>query len=526
MSLDLKTWRRNADGSYSDVMFTLPDRGLNDVSGIVGTSDYRGRVHRSLLTLRPSTSTTVLPQATTLQNQLSIVPDGGFLFTDTIGANFTRRDPQTSTLVRGGITYPTPPAGDSGAGRISLDAEAIAFRPDGSFYVSDEYAAMIYYFDATGRQIGAIPSVPALVPLTGGAINFNSVNLGTVGRRNNEGLESVAIIPDGKRLVTILQSATVQDTNGANQQTRNNTRLFVYDISANATPTTPIGHYVLQLPTFTLAGNGAAVDRTAAQSEMLALNSTQFLVLSRDGIGRGSGASATNSPVFKSVLLVDIAGATNLAGTSFETSYAPIATNGFLNSTIVPAAQVQLVNLLNPVQLNRFGRKLNTAPSNSTSLSEKWEAMGLAPVLEESAAQDFFLFVGNENDFQSATGSLNGAPFNAALTGAGGTGNNDSVVLVYRLTLPTYVDPQALDSMMTSAPRVFDATRTMAAELAGGTTNASFAWLSGVRSALDSGLGNKFKMWIQGGWNRADTRTGTMLDGTGTAGGVALDNGF
>ena len=61
-------------------------------------------------------------------------------------------------------------------------------------------------------------------------------------------------------------------------------------------------------------------------------------------------------------------------------------------------------------------------------------------------------------------------------------------------------------------------------QLAGGTTNASFAWLSGVRSALDSGLGNKFKMWIQGGWNRADTRTGTMLDGTGTAGGI--DYGF
>lgn len=200
-----------------------------------------------------------------------------------------------------------------------------------------------------------------------------------MGRRNNQGLEALAITPDGKNLVTILQSATVQDTNGANQQTRDNTRMLIYDVSTDPTPTNPIAHYVLQLPTFTQNGDGTAVNRTAAQSEMLALNSTQFLVLSRDGIGRGSGASATNTPVFKSVLLVDTTGATNLAGTQYETGTTPIATNGVLLPTIKPVQQVELVNMLNPVQLNRFGMNLNTAPSNVTSLSEKWEAMGWCP---------------------------------------------------------------------------------------------------------------------------------------------------
>lgn len=38
--------------------------------------------------------------------------------------------------------------------------------PDGSFYVSDECAAVIYRFDASGKQIGAIQTVAALLPRT------------------------------------------------------------------------------------------------------------------------------------------------------------------------------------------------------------------------------------------------------------------------------------------------------------------------------------------------------------------------
>lgn len=443
MALDLASWRRNPDGSYTGRMYTLPDRGPNDVGPFVGTTDYRNRVHISNLTLAPYSGAAALPQATSSQNQLVIAPDGGFLLTDSTGANFTGKDAGANVISRGGIFYPSPASGE-GAGRVSLDSEAIAFARDGSFYVSDEYAAGIYHFDAAGRQIGAIQTVPAILPRIGGAINFNGAVTPETGRRNNQGLEALAITPSGDRLVTILQSATVQDTNGSNQQTRNNTRILVYDISGSATLANPIGHYVLQLPVFTQNGGGGAPNRTAAQSEMLALNDSQYLVLARDGIGRGSGASATNSPVFKSVLLVDTTGATNLAGTGFETGTTPIAANGTLASGMVPVQQVELVNMLNPVQLNRFGMNLNTAPSNATSLSEKWEALGLAPVLEEAAPQDFFLLVGNDNDFLTANGFINGQPFNAGLTGAGGTGSNDSVILVYRLTLPTYVDPEAL----------------------------------------------------------------------------------
>ena len=382
MALDLKTWRRNANGSYSSGMYTLPDRGPFD-----GAIDYRNRVHTENILFTPLTGTGALPQVPGSQSQMIITPTGGFTLKDANGIEMTGRDPGTSTVTRGGIVYPIATDGTA-AGHISLDAEAIAFRPDGTFYVTDEYAAGIYYFDATGKQIGAIQTVSALLPRNAaGVIDFNSTTPGVSGRRNNQGLEAMALTPDNKKLVTILQSATVQDTNGANQQTRNNTRILVYDIATNATPTNPVGHYVLQLPVFTNNGTGGAPDRTAAQSEVLALNDTQFLVLARDGLGRGVAASASTSttPMFKSVLLVDTTGATNLAGTQYETSTTPVASNGTLIPSIVPVQQVELVNLLNPTQLARVGMNLTRLPlSNPTSLSEKIEAMALARCLRKA----------------------------------------------------------------------------------------------------------------------------------------------
>ena len=371
MAMDLSSWRRRADGTYSGRIFTLPDRGPNDVGPFVGTTDYRNRVHINTITLAPYAGTANLPAALAPQTQLSITPAGGFLLTDTAGATFTGKDPTTGVISRGGVLYPSPVSGE-GAGRISLDAEAIAFLPDGSFYISDEYAAGLYYFDRNGRQIGAISTVAALLPRTAGAVNFNSAAPGASGRRNNQGSEAAAVTPDGGRLVTILQSAAVQDT-GAGNQGRNNTRILIYDITASRTPTAPVEHYVLQLPITNSAGVGAAPNATAAQSEMLALNGNQFLVLARDSIGRGVEPNTANSPIFKSILLVDTTGATNIAGTPFETSATgAVSPGGALNTAIRPVQQVQLVNLLNPVQLNRFGMNLRTIGSDPFSVSEKW----------------------------------------------------------------------------------------------------------------------------------------------------------
>lgn len=413
----LRSWTRNADGSYSGVLQTLPDRGPNNVGPFKGTSNYANRVHTHTITLVPGKS-------------LSIVPTGGFQLKDQTGQPFTGMDPGAGKLERGGVTYPTPASGE-GAGRISLDSEAIAYRADGSFYVADEYAAAIYLFDKTGKLQGAISAVPALTPVKDGAVNFGAEKAPTQGRRNNQGLEALALRPDGQRLIAVLQSATMQDQ-GSGAVTRANTRVLVFDVSKDPLPKAPVGHYVLQLPTVRESGDGQPADITAAQSEAVALDRDRLLVLSRDGNGRGKGTA--NAPVFKSVLLVDLSGATNLAGTPYEQDVKPVAPKGVLSPDIKPAAQVELVNLLNPVQLGRFGVDLAVSPSTPRSLPEKLEAMALAPALDRTG--DVFLLVGSDNDFATAKGRVNGQDFDASLGGETGAGDNDNLILVYRLSLP------------------------------------------------------------------------------------------
>ncbi|MET3667664.1 esterase-like activity of phytase family protein [Caulobacter sp. 1776] len=418
-SMALDGWKRDADGSYEGILRTLPDRGPNNVGPFAGTTDYSNRVHTHAIRLVPGKG-------------LTITPTGGFLLKDQAGAPFTGKDPGSNILVRDGVRYPSPAAGE-GAGRISLDSEAIAYLPDGGFYVSDEYAAGIYLFDKTGKLTGAIETVPALKPIKKGQLDFGAEKAPTTGRRNNQGLEGLAVTPDGQRLIAVLQSATMQDST-SNNATRNNTRVLVYDIGKTRTPLAPIGHYVLQLPTVREAGDGQAADATAAQSEIAALSDSRFLLLARDGNGRGKGAP--NAPVYKSILLVDLAGATNLAGTPYEQDVTPIAKDGVLNPDIKPVTQAELVNLLNPVQLAKVGMNLSVSPSTAASLPEKLEALALAPALDRAAPRDVFLLVGSDNDFATATGRINGQDFDAALKGDTGTGDNDNLILVYRLTLP------------------------------------------------------------------------------------------
>src|SRR5215469_8281250 len=70
MAMDLNSWKRNRDGSYTGTLFMVPDRGWNTQ----GTLDYHGRVHSFDVTLRPFTGA-----STTAQNQLSMIYRGSTL---------------------------------------------------------------------------------------------------------------------------------------------------------------------------------------------------------------------------------------------------------------------------------------------------------------------------------------------------------------------------------------------------------------------------------------------------------------
>lgn len=432
MAIERNSWHKVGD-HYEGILWTLPDRGRN-APELHLFYDYAARLHRFRIRFKPYAGAP-LPADIHSQKQVSIVPDGGIELRDFRGQPFTGADPGTGTLTEHGVLLPSPHGG-IGAGKISIDAESLQFTRDGGFYIGDEYAANVYYFDAKGQLRGVLVPPPAFTPRTGGQINFNSLTPPDTGRRNNQGVEGMSLSPDGKRLFVALQSALLQDSarnpkDKDDASGRVNTRVLVYDVSHAPVPAHPLAHYVVQLPAYSDKGDGKPVNKTAAESEIRALNGHQFLMLPRDG--NGLGTDNKKPIVYKSVVLVDTDGATNLAGTVYENTTASVLAapdSVALKPDIHPAPWVELVNLLNPDQLARFGMNIDTQPKNQPlTLSEKWEAMALVPALDSANPYDFFLFVGNDNDFIAKHCVMEKQACDSGF-------DNDNILLVYRLTLP------------------------------------------------------------------------------------------
>ncbi|HOY76907.1 MAG TPA: esterase-like activity of phytase family protein [Hyphomonadaceae bacterium] len=401
------SWKRVGD-HYEGILWTLPDRGRNDPSANL-FFDYQARLHKFGIRFTPS------------DGRVEFTPAGGLELRDYRGKAFTGADPGDGTLVQRGIPLPSPASG-VGAGKISLDAEALQFTRDGGFYIGDEYTANVYYFDKRGHLQGVITPPAAVTPRSKGKPDFGSLQPPETGRRNNQGAEGMSLSPDGCTLIVTLQSALIQDSATGDAAGRINTRVLVYDVSRTPAPKQPKAHYVVQLPAYSSKGEGGAADRTAAQSEIRAISDHSFLMLARDGAGVGAGKAPV---VYKSILLVDVANATNLAGAAYETGAKSLLQNPAttaLQPEIVPADKVELVNMLNPVQLGRFGLGIET-------LSEKWEAMDLVPALEPDHPSDYFLVVGNDNDFTARSCTMTGQPCDSDI-------DNDNRLLIYRLTLP------------------------------------------------------------------------------------------
>ena len=419
LAVQRDSWKKVADGKYEAVLWTLPDRGRNDPeAGLF--YDYPARLERLRVTIDTPAGGI---------GAVALVPEGGIELRDFDGRPFTGADPGDGVVVRHGISFPSPKSG-VGAGKISLDAESLQFTADGHFYVGDEYTANVYYFDVRGRLKDVLVPPAAVRPIRNGKLDFGSLKAPDSGRRNNQGVEGMALSPDGRRLFVALQSALVQDSAEGDASGRINTRVLAYDVSREPAPEQPIGHYVVQLPAYTAKGDGKPVNRTAAQSELRALDDHRLLMLARDGNGLGAGAAA---PVFKSVLLVNIAGASNLAGSAHETGNESVLADPHgtaLKQGIAPAHWNELLNLLDPAQLARAGLHVDgVAADDPSRLSEKWEAMNLLPALDPAHPDDWLLLVGNDNDFIARRCVMQGEACDSPF-------DNDNRLLVYRLILP------------------------------------------------------------------------------------------
>lgn len=180
------------------------------------------------------------------------------------------------------------PDGDGVAGydESGLDPEGLVALADGSFWVSDEYGPHMVHFDADGREIERIN--PFAADPRNRAGRTLPAELST--RWPNRGMEGLAITPDGRTLVGILQCNLYNPSPAVGAL--NITRIVTVDIATGAT-----AQYLYRQDAAGLAN-----------SEIVALSATRFLVIERDMKTLGLDTGVVRKNVYK----IDLSQATNV----------------------------------------------------------------------------------------------------------------------------------------------------------------------------------------------------------------------
>jgi len=315
----------------------LPDRGPNAVSfdsNVDDTVSYINRFHTISMDLRPNTGsglpytlTPTLKLTTLLWSFTPLVYGSG---DSIVGSGVPPLNGWFFNFFTGRSDNfdPSRNSGNPNDGRF--DTEGIRVSNDGfSVFISDEYGPYVYQFDRlTGLRLRsfALPSSFYVNTLSSmGAVEISS---NTSGRVANKGMEGLAITPDGKTLVGIMQNALIQDA-AEGGSAKNLLRIVTIDIRSGA-----VTHQYGYLLT---TGSGV--------SEILALNNHEFLVDERDGKGRGDGSNAKIKQLFKIDLsnAVDISdmdgltGAANAVNKTLFLDLVPLLTGNGIAASNIPA---------------------------------------------------------------------------------------------------------------------------------------------------------------------------------------------
>src|SRR5262245_646962 len=200
-------------------------------------------------------------------------------------------------------------------------------------------------------------------------------------------MEGLAITPDGKTLVGIMQNALLQDHGvkitgdptvpGSASRVGFNNRILKIDIE---TGTTHEYVYVMD-----------AINQGRGVNEILAINDHEFLVLERDN--RSYLKAPDSDPKLKRIYKIDLnkAGLTDVSGTPSLPEKGNVA-GGLPDVGITPVDKVLIVDLLNPAY------KVTNALTIKDVIAEKMEGMAWGP---DRSAGHHTLFVISDNDLNT-----------------------------------------------------------------------------------------------------------------------------
>src|SRR5499433_2053168 len=353
-----------------NTFLALPDRGPNAKaynSAVDDTTSHIARFHTLNLSLAPSDTGSPLPFTLTpmLVNTTLLSSKTPLVYGTGVGVGLGGGAPALNAVDH--THYFTGRSDNFDPSKIStnpanarLDPEGIRVANHGrSVFVSDEYGPYVYEFDReSGRRIRAftLPAKFAVSRLS--AVGAEEISGNTSGRVANKGMEGLAITPDGRRLVGIMQNSLIQDGGPT-------VRIVTIEIGSGRTR-----EFAYTLTT----GSGV--------SEILAVKDHQFLVDERDGKGLGDGSNAK----VKQIFLIDLQAATDVSGITGEANLAPHAVAKTLFLDVVAV-------------LGAHGITTNKIPAKIEGL-----AFGQDVVIGGQVKHT--LYVANDNDYNAVFGGL------------------------------------------------------------------------------------------------------------------------
>jgi hypothetical protein len=357
-----------------DQFLAVPDRGPNAIpfnSDIDDTVSYINRFHTIKMNLKankgaglPYTIEPELESTTLLFNLTPLTYGSG------TGLGVGSGEPKQNNFLQHFFTgrsdnfNPDRNSGDANDAR--LDPESIRVSNDGlSLFISDEYGPYVYQFLRNGLRLRTFQLSEKFFVSTLSPMGAVEIANNTSGRVANKGMEGLAITPDGRTLVGIMQNALIQD---ASDGASNLLRIVTIDIAT--------GRTTHEYPYLLTTGSGV--------SDIVALNNHELLVDERDGKGLADvpGEKAKIKQIFK----IDLQGAVDISNmTGSEAQTHAVTKSLFLDIVTT----------------------LNANGITSDLIPAKIEGTAFGPDVVVDGVKEHTLWIANDNDFLQ---DFNGVP--------------------------------------------------------------------------------------------------------------------